>query len=112
MSRYVGWHAERPIQARAGFVSLAALLCLSAPMELAAQPTTPEGQTPAPEQTPNTQPASAAQPGTTNIRPVTVEANRRRPRPVQNAPTRRARAPLPSPTQRAPPPSVWTGALQ
>jgi catecholate siderophore receptor len=53
-----------------------------------------------------------AQPETTNIRPVTVDANRPRPRRVQTAPVRRAAAPVRTPTQRTPPPSVCTGALQ
>jgi catecholate siderophore receptor len=110
MSGYTGWKLKRRFQARAGFVSLAALLCLSAPPKLAAQPASPEGQTPAPQQSPSPPAAPAAQPAT-SIPQVTVEANRRRPPRVQPAPTRRA-VPLQSPTQRTPPPSVWTGALQ
>ena len=51
MSRYTGRNAQRLIQSKAGFVSVAALLCLSAPVRLSAQPTTSEGQPPATQQT-------------------------------------------------------------
>ena len=60
MSRYTGRNAQRLIQSKAGFVSVAALLCLSAPARLSAQPTTSEGQQPPatqqtqPQQTPAT----------------------------------------------------------
>ena len=50
MSRYTGRNAQRLIQSKAGFVSVAALLCLSAPVKLAAQPTATEGQQPSAEQ--------------------------------------------------------------
>ena len=60
MSRHAGRNAQRLIQSKIGFVSVAALLCLSNPVKLTAQPT--DGQTPATQQTPpqTSQPATPA----------------------------------------------------
>jgi catecholate siderophore receptor len=56
MSRHAGRNAQRLIQSKIGFVSVAALLCLSGPAKLTAQPG--DGQTP--QQSP--QPIQPAQP--------------------------------------------------
>ena len=62
MSRYTGRNAQRLIQAKAGFVSVAALLCLSAPVKLTAQPAATEGQQPSAQQSsPAPQPAQTPQ---------------------------------------------------
>ena len=55
MSRYTGSNAQRLIQSKAGFVSVAALLCLSTPARLSAQPAQtaePPAQPPAQQTTP------------------------------------------------------------
>ncbi len=63
MSRYTGRNAQRLIQSKAGFVSVAAILCLSAPARLSAQPAT-TGEPPAQQTVPSTQtPATPAQNG-------------------------------------------------
>ena len=62
MSRYTGRNAQRLIQAKAGFVSVAALLCLSAPIRLTAQPAATEGQQPSTEQSTPATPAQTQQP--------------------------------------------------
>jgi catecholate siderophore receptor len=90
---------HRPVAV--GMVSAAALLSLCGPTQLAAQPANPD-----------------AQPETTNIRPVTVEATQRRPRQTpQTAPVRRGRTAVPLRTpgpQAAPsaPASVWSTNVQ
>ena len=102
MSRYLGRNAQRLIQAKVGFVSVAALLCLSVAPRLAAQPATPE-QT-APQQTsPETQ-----------LRPITVSTKRpARAAPAQPRTTARRAAPLPATTQpTTTPPSQWTANTQ
>src|SRR5437016_6342159 len=70
MRRVTTATAQRFVQVKFGFVSVAALLCLSGPIRLAAQPPAPEnpppaGQpsTPAPEGQPST-PAPAGEPST------------------------------------------------
>jgi catecholate siderophore receptor len=91
MSKCRGLGAHRFIQARAGFVSVAALLCLSAPAKLFAQ-TAPEQPTPSP-------PQRTTQEET--LPPVDVEV-RRRPPPRRPAPAARpAPAPAPTPPQEA-----------
>src|SRR5262245_9643169 len=90
MSRCRGLGAQRFIQARAGFVSVAALLCLSAPAKLLAQ-TAPE------------QPAPAQPPQRTaqeTLPPIDVDVVRRRP-PRRPAVTSPAPAPAPTPPQEA-----------
>jgi catecholate siderophore receptor len=85
MSKCRGLGAQRFIQAQAGFVSVAALLCLSAPAKLLAQ-TAPEQPSP---------PERSAQ---ETLPPVDVEVRRRPPprRPAVATP-----APAPTPPQQA-----------
>src|SRR5262245_3580023 len=90
MSTCRGLGAQRFIQAKAGCVSVAALLCLSAPAKLLAQ-TVPEQ--PAPAQPPPAQPPQRTAQET--LPPIDVDVVRRRPprRPAVTAP-----APAPAPT--------------
>ncbi len=97
MSKCAGLGAQRFIQAQAGFVSVAALLCLSAPAKLSAQT--------ASEQPAPTPPQRSAQQET--LPPVDVDVVRRRPplrRPAVATPSP-APAPLPAaePTTEAQP---------
>src|SRR5262245_57663962 len=96
MSRCRGLGAQRFIQARAGFVSVAALLCLSAPGKLLAQ-TAPEQ--PAPAQPPPAQPPQR----TTEERlpPIDVDLVRRRPPPRRPAVATPAPAPVTTPPTEA-----------
>src|SRR5437588_5057649 len=96
MSRYLGRNAQRLTQAKAGFVSVAALLCLSIAPRLAAQP--------AQERAATVQPTP-----TTRLSPVTVNANAPRPARARIAPTRRTSMPTP-PQQQQPPLSIPTGS--
>jgi catecholate siderophore receptor len=129
MSRHAGRSAQRFIQSRAGFVSVAALLCLSAPAKLAAQPATPTEQPPvtqqAPEpQQPATTPSVSPQqspgqtvPATTQQAPlptVSVQADRPKPRRTQAAVGTPTRTRLPTPPAPAAPatsplPAAGTG---
>src|SRR5262245_43707741 len=96
MSKCRGLGAQRFIQTKAGFVSVAALLCLSAPAKLLAQT--------APEQTAPEQPAPSPPERTTQqetLPPVDVDV-RRRPPPRRPAPVASpAPAPAPTPPQEA-----------
>jgi len=85
MSRCRGLGAQQFIQAKAGFVSVAALLCLSAPAKLLAQA--------APEQSPP--PSSPQQPSSQQetLPPVDVDVVRRRPPPRRPAVATPAPAP-------------------
>ncbi len=116
MSNYTGNNAHRLIQSKAGFVSVAALLCLSAPARLAAQPaTTPEppapqsaptqqspapqapaqnGQTPPASQQTTPPPAPSAQTPATPLPTVQVTGNQQQ---------RPARRPAATPARQAPP---------
>src|SRR5262245_11631010 len=94
MSPCRGLGAQRFIQARAGFVSIAALLCLSAPAKLFAQ-AAPEQPALPPSPAPQ-QPQSSSQ-EETPLPPVDVDAVRRRPAPRRPpAVTTPAPAPLPA----------------
>jgi catecholate siderophore receptor len=103
MSRHVGHNAQRLVQSRIGFVSVAALLCLSAPVKLTAQPSPTQDQQPAaqsPAATPQTipttsQPAPAASPpagaqqsvpGTPTAAPQPPAAGQQQPQPPQPEP--------------------------
>jgi catecholate siderophore receptor len=113
MTRRAGHSVQRLVPAKMGFVSMAALLCLSAPTKLAAQPATTELPGPVAQQTPQ-EPQAPATPATTpetRLRPVSVSTRTPRQAPAQPRPTTRRTAPQTT-TQRTPPPSVWTGALQ
>ena len=115
MSRYTGINAQRLIQSKAGFASVAALLCLSAPARLVAQPATntePPAQQSAPAQSPAPQapaqngqtppvsqettptPAPSAQTPATPLPTVQVTGNQ---------PQRPARRPAATPARQAPP---------
>jgi catecholate siderophore receptor len=96
MSRCRGLGAQRFIQARAGFVSVAALLCLSAPARLLAQT--------APEQPVPTPPPERSQQET--LPPVDVDVVRRRP------PPRRPAVATPAPAPVATPPAEATTEAQ
>jgi catecholate siderophore receptor len=105
MSRYLGRNAQRLIQTKVGFVSIAALLCLSDAPRLAAQP--------AGEQPPAGQPTPSGGAPTTRLPQVTVNTNKPRPAPARTVPARRVSVPTaPQPATSLPPPSVWTSALQ
>ncbi|MGH6769400.1 MAG: TonB-dependent receptor [Xanthobacteraceae bacterium] len=81
MSRSTGRGAQRFVQARFGFVSIAALLCLSTTPKLAAQPATQEGQAPATQRSQSQQQTS---PGALPLPAVRVN-------PAKRPPAKRAR---------------------
>src|SRR5438552_13406741 len=83
MSKCRGLGAQRFVQANAGFVSVAALLCLSAPAKLLAQ-TAPEQPAPSPPQ----------QSTQETLPPVDVEVRRR---PPPRRPAAATPAPVPAP---------------
>jgi catecholate siderophore receptor len=86
MSKCRGLGAQRFIQAKAGFVSVAALLCLSAPAKLSAQT--------APEQPAQSPPQGSGQ---VTLPPVDVDVVRRRPAPRRATVATPAPAPAPLP---------------
>src|SRR5262245_60977763 len=96
MVRYSRGPLARAIQAKLGFVSVTALLCVSAPANLSAQTAQPAAP----------QPASVQRPGGgTSLPTVAVDAQRRRPSRRQR-PTAPVRVRAPAPVARsAPPPS-------
>src|SRR5262245_37446505 len=110
MSRCTGRSAQCFIQAKAGFVSVAALLCLSEPVELLAQGAEPTAApTPPPEPQSESQPQ--AHPGSaqeTPLPPVDVVV-RPRPRRSPPAPTTPAPASAPAPQQTTDAPPAVTG---
>ena len=91
MSRCRGLGAQQFIQAKAGFVSVAALLCLSAPVKLLAQDTQQQPSSP-PQPSPQ-QPSSQQE---TTLPPVDVDVPRRRP-PPRRRPAVAQPAPAPAP---------------
>src|SRR5262245_28465991 len=98
MSRYTGRGAQRLVQSKLGFVSVAALLCLSTAPKLAAQ-STQEAQ-PTPQQ---------SEPGTMPLPPVSVDPVRRPPaKRAKQAPTSKAAKRPPAPPTPAAAPSTAT----
>lgn len=86
MSRYTGRGAQRRIQSQFGFVSIAALLCLSPPTKLAAQETQPAQQPPGAVSLPPVRVDPARRPPAKKARKAATKKAAKRPPPAPTAP--------------------------
>src|SRR5262245_33364373 len=86
MSRYTGRGAQRRIQSQFGFVSIAALLCLSTSTELAAQESQPVEQSPGSVSLPAVRVDPARRPAAKKAQKATPKKAAQRPPVQQTAP--------------------------